>query len=272
MFTKGTQDMSRPHIFVINMKHSTERRAVMTARLEALGLAYSFFEAVDGRGLDLDRLPAYDGTRRRLFFGRDMTPGEIGCLLSHKAVYQHMVDQNIAAAVVLEDDVFLTPDFPVVIEALTRLSVKWDVIRFLAQEKVQKTPCRIIYELDCKPYALARIGATPGGAYGYMLTRSAAGKLLRHMQKNLLPVDILHGYVWKTGLESFILKPSPVSADMEGESTIGYGKRFDKSLALKGWERLAYPFTRSWLKFSELVGKRAAYWVAWPRDRLLKSR
>ncbi len=253
------------------MKRSPDRRKAMAERLDALHIPYRFFDAVDGRDLDLETLPAYAKTRRRLFFGRDMTKAEVGCLLSHRAIYQHIVDCNIEAAVILEDDVFLDPCFPEVLRDLLRVPIKWDVIRFLAPDKVQKTG-RMIWPLLCKPYALARIRTTPGGAYGYMLTRKAAARFLRHMQKNALPVDILHGYVWKTGLETFILKPSPVSADMVVESTIGYDQRSDKTVRLSRGQRVIYPFARAWLKFSELVGKRFVYWASWPRDMLAKQR
>ncbi len=182
-----------------------------------------------------------------------------------------MVDRNIAHAIILEDDVFIDPAFPEVIRAILGAPVAWDVIRFLAQDKVQNIG-RVVSPLPCKPYVLARIPATSGGAYGYMLTQNAARRLLRHMQKNMLPVDILHGYVWKTGLETFVLRPSPVSADMVVESTIGYVQRFDKTPHLSGWQKAVYPLTRAWLKFSELIGKRAAYWMAWPRDMRPKRR
>src|SRR3984957_7733491 len=107
-----------PPVFVINLEKSADRRADMYARLEPLHIDYSFFKAVNGHALDIDTLPAYDKTRRRLFFGRDLTKGEIGCLLSHKAVYQHMVDNNINRAIVLEDDVSIEPDFPQVIREI----------------------------------------------------------------------------------------------------------------------------------------------------------
>ena len=259
-----------PPIFVINLEHSADRRAAMIARLDPLHVNYSFFKAVNGQALDIDALPAYAKTRRRLFFGRDLTKGEIGCLLSHKAVYQHIVDNNIDRAIILEDDVFIEPAFPQIIREIIQSPVKWDVIRFLAYDKVQKIG-RDVFALPSKPHVLARIPTTSGGAYCYMVNQKAARAFLHHMQKNVLPVDILHGYVWRTGLETFILRPSPVAADLMNESTIGV-VRFDKTIKLTGWQKAVYPLTRAWLKFSELVGKRVSYWASWPRDVFIKKR
>ncbi|MBI3441226.1 MAG: glycosyltransferase family 25 protein [Proteobacteria bacterium] len=257
-----------PPIFVINLKRSADRRKDMSGRLDPLKMHYSFFEAVDGQALDLKTLPSYAGLRRRLFFGRDLSPGEMGCLLSHRAIYQHMVDNNLDKAIVLEDDVFLSPDFPEVVGELLNLPLQWDMIRFLDREKVYRYS-RPIRVLARKPYVLNRVLLTAGGAYGYMLTQKAARTFLQHMYKNVLPVDILHGYVWRTGLEVFAVGPSPVAPDNIIGSTIGDG-RFEKTLHIAGWEKMVYPLTRSWHKFSELVGKRRAYWLSWPRDILLK--
>lgn len=257
-------DNALPPVFVINLKRSEGRRKDMSERLGKLGVPFSFFEAVDGHALDIDNLPAYDGLKRRLFFGRDLRKGEIGCLLSHRAVYQHMVDNNISAAVVLEDDVFLKDDFPEVVRALMNQPAAWDMVRFLDSEKVYQKS-RFIRLLGVGSYSLKRVLIASGGAYGYVLTLKAARALLRHMQKNYLPVDALHGYVWRTGLEVLSVVPSPVSPDNEIGSTIGEA-RFDKTLHVKGWQKAVYPLTRSWLKFSELVGKRRAYWLSLPRD------
>lgn len=257
-----------PHVFVINLEKSGDRRAAMSARLDPLGIPYSFFKAVNGRELDVDHLPAYDRTRRRLFFGKDLSAGEIGCLLSHRAVYQHMVDNNIGHAIVMEDDVFIESVFPQVIREILASPVPWDIVRFLAYDKVQKIG-RDLYELPLRPYRLARIPTASGGAYCYLLNLKAARRLLQLMEKNYLPVDMLHSYVWRTGLQTLLLRPSPVSADLDGPSTIG-DTRFEKKVQLQGWQKYAYPFTRAWLKLSELAGKRSSYWLASKQDRKIR--
>ncbi|MBU6475281.1 MAG: glycosyltransferase family 25 protein [Alphaproteobacteria bacterium] len=259
-------DTTFPPVFVINLERSADRRAEMAALLDPLHIGYTFFTAVDGRALDLDALPDYDRTRRRLFFGRDLSQGEVGCLLSHRAVFRHMVENNIPHAVVLEDDVTVAADFAAVIRDLAAAPVAWDVVRFLAYEKVQNAAGRDICALPTKPYMLSRIPTLSGGAYGYMLNLKAAKIFLHHMQKNAVPVDTLQGYVWKTGLETFVLRPSPVSSDPGNASTIG-NTRFDKSPQLGGWQKAVYPLTRAWLKLSQNLGRRLAYLAAARRDK-----
>jgi glycosyl transferase family 25 len=259
-----------PPVFIINLERSTDRCADMTAKLAPLQIDYSFFKAIDGQALDIDTLPDYAKTSRLLSFGHGLMKGEIGCLLSHRAIYRHMVDNNIDKAIILEDDVDIEPVFPQIIRDIIHSPAQWDLVRFLAYDKVQKIG-RDVFALPTKPHALARIPTTSGGAYCYMLNLKAARVLLQHMQKNVLPVDILHSYVWRTGLETFIVRPSPVSSDPENNSTIGR-QRFEKIVQLSGWQKIVYPFTRAWHKFSELLGKRISYGLSWPRDVLMKKR
>ena len=256
-----------PPVFIINLEHSADRRSRMAAQLDSLHLNYIFFKAVNGFDLNLETLPSYSKLRRRLFFGRDLTPGEMGCLLSHRAIYQHRLEANIKSAVILEDDVIIEPDFPDVINALIIAPIKWDVIRFLSSPKVYKQSRHI--GLLCGPYALTRLTRTPGGAHAYLLTQHAARIFLSHMQRNWLPVDILHGHVWRTGLETFAVQPSPVSQDTEIESTIEVS-RFDKTIHLSGWQRVLYPLTRASFKIYEYLGKRTASYLALSRDTRLR--
>ena len=259
----GPPKAAFPPVFVINLRRSTERRSIMTGRLNQLGVDHSVFEAVDGQKLELETASVYDGARRRMLFGRDMTKGELGCLLSHRAIYQAIVDRDIEKAVILEDDTILSTDFPDVVRALIELPVVWDMVRFLDNEKIYKK-CRDIGPL-CGAYTLIRPATTSGGGHAYLVTQNGARHLLRHTRQNYLPIDILHSYVWRTGLEIFAVKPSPAVRDMVIESTME-GTRFIKQLQISGWWKAIYPATRLWLRLSEWAGKRSSYWLSWPAD------
>lgn len=265
--TVATEKPSFPAVFIINLERSTQRRLAMAEQLEALRLSYEFINGIDGDSLNVGDLPAYAPLRRRLFFGRDLSRAEMGCLLSHRAVYQRMVDSDIDRAVVLEDDAILQPDFPKVIEILIRLPINWHLIRFLARDKVLQQSRRI-GPLSHNYFLLRPIKAY-GGAYGYIISLSGARRLLTLMQNNWLPVDILHGHVWRTGLETFAIGPSPVAPNMDIDSTIGED-RFDKTIKLTGWQRWVYPLTRAGFKLYEQLGKRSAAAISWVRDMGLR--
>jgi glycosyl transferase, family 25 len=241
-----------PPVIVISLKKSEDRRKVIGARLDALGLQYSFFEGINGHALDRDRVSHYDGTRRLLFFGKHLTPGEIGCLSSHRAVYQKIVDENIPCALVLEDDAQLSDDLPAVLESLMDMQKSWDAIRFLARDKVYKSS-RFIRALN-GPYELTRPFGTPGGAYGTLVSQKAAQALVRAMEKNYIPNDTTLGQVWRTGLDVYAVRPSPITPDMVVESTIG-DKRFEETVDLQGWMKPAFKLTRPLYKIYDALGK-----------------
>lgn len=260
--------MNLPPIYLINLARSQDRRAMMEAQLEKLGIHnYTIWPAVEGASLDLDRCDAYDGKMRRLFFGRDLTASEVGCLLSHRSVYEHMVREGIDYAIVLEDDCVLSEDFQEIVAQLQKLPVKWDLVRFISRDKVSKQ-CMPIARFF-KHYMLARITGYPGGAYAYLLSQKGAKKLLSKMQKNWVPVDTLHGQVLRTGLKVFGVVPSPVShyEGPEARSLVGH-QRFDKTPQLQGGEKYVYPVTRFFYKVSEIILKR----VPLPFWRLSKNR
>lgn len=262
--TVDTDISSFPAIFIISLERSAQRRLTMAAQLDALRLDYEFINGIDGRDLDLCNFPPYALWRRRLFFGRDLTPAEMGCLLSHRKAYQRMVDLDMDCAVILEDDAILQSAFPAVIRSLVSLPIKWDLVRFLARNKVLQQSRRVGCLFD--NYFLLRPRKAYGGAYGYAIKQNAARVLLGCMRRNWLPIDILHGHVWRTGLETFAIWPSPVVPDMDICSTIGDG-RFNKTIQLRGWKRCIYPFTRAAYKIYEQFGKRLATADSWFRDR-----
>ncbi len=259
------QNSALPPIFVINRPVDTGRRADMTERLGKIGLTPQFFPAVDGYQLDIASLAAYDGRKRRRYFGKDLKAGEIGCLLSHRAVYEKMLAEDIAAAVVLEDDVFFTPDFGALLEDLMRTDVAWDLVRFVGHGKIFDLGYRTLAPLR-NGYSLTRVPTSPSGAYAYLLTKRAAARLLSLMQRNWVPVDIVHSRAWETGLETLLIHPSPAIPDLDGPSTIG-DERFEKGHGLSGLDRALHPLYRFWYKVSNSAGKRALYLKSWFRDR-----
>lgn len=240
-------------VLVINLKRSADRRQAIREKLAVLGIAPVFIEGVDGSGFDVPTHPAYAPTRRLLFIGHHMTPGELGCLLSHRKVCDYIVENKIPAALVLEDDAILSPDLPEVLAALVARAGEWDLVRFLEEEKTFRKS-RVVSALTPR-HTLNRIKGTPGGAYGYVLNTRAAARLSEMMAgKNFLPGDVLQGHIWRTGLKTLSVWPSPVSPDRETPSCIG-DVRFDKSRTLRSWQKPLFPLTRLAWKMHELICK-----------------
>lgn len=259
----------RPKIYVINMKTSKARREKIKARLDALELPFEFFDAIRGADLDYKNAAYYNRAKRLKYFGRDLLPGEIGCLLSHRGVYEKMVEDNVDVALVLEDDVTIADDFKATLENIMQQEKNWDVLRFLGNKKPFSKGYRKLEAIDAR-HNFVRIPTVPGGAYGYILTLNAAKKLIEHTQSNWCPIDTMHGRVWETGLETFAVYPSPIYVDQEQETTIG-DERFDKTLQISGLQKALYPFNRAWFKLVEGIEKRQSYKSSLLKDQAVLS-
>ena len=97
-------------VIVISMKRSTERRAKISAHLDALGIPFKIFEAIDGDELsqtERDRI-APPSAWYRSHCRRDALPGEVGCALSHINLIR--ANAGLEFFCVLEDDAVLTAD------------------------------------------------------------------------------------------------------------------------------------------------------------------
>ena len=81
-------------VFLINLARRPDRLLEMTQRLNAIGIHFTRVEAVDGRTIDPDAF-----TRRwiaRWCIGEAPDPllGAVACFLSHRKVWQKMIDED----------------------------------------------------------------------------------------------------------------------------------------------------------------------------------
>ncbi|WP_310385720.1 glycosyltransferase family 25 protein [Roseateles sp.] len=95
--------------FVINLPRDIERRDSIINEMQKCKLNFSFIEAVDGRLFSAEAIKInYNEEKSIELFNRKMTPGEIGCALSHIKIYNKIVTERLPSAVILEDDICIT--------------------------------------------------------------------------------------------------------------------------------------------------------------------
>ena len=96
-----------PPIFVLNLDRAPDRWLEAQSELGRFNLSIQRFSAVDGRKLTARELHA-NVTR----LAQAILPkGVVGCFLSHRKFWQHVVDNNLSQAIIMEDDVLLVPNF-----------------------------------------------------------------------------------------------------------------------------------------------------------------
>jgi len=89
------------YTFVISLPEDIARRTFVKAQLDKLGLEFEFFDAV--RGSEKIGDPRwYDDVAARKLEDRSLRPGEVGCALSHAAVYAEIVKRDLPWALILE--------------------------------------------------------------------------------------------------------------------------------------------------------------------------
>jgi glycosyl transferase, family 25 len=180
--------------YVINLTRSSERRAHMLTELEKAGLEYSFVTAIDDRELDLRG----SGTVHPSYFERsDWRPGRIGNGLSHLRAYEEMLADGDNEALILEDDVTLSPDLGTVLDALSvRLTgAEVALVHFDGHVTCELSREGAVPLPGGRLLALPIDISVPVGAAAYVITREACER----MGKAILPVrahsdDWLHWY------------------------------------------------------------------------------
>ena len=91
--------------WVVNMSWNPQRLAFMHGQLDPLGIAFERFEGIVGadfKGKELRKV--FSPLRSLIALRKKMTPQQLGDTLSHNALYHKMVDGNIPAALIFEDD------------------------------------------------------------------------------------------------------------------------------------------------------------------------
>ncbi len=135
--------------YVVNLKRATDRRQLMSAMLDKYGVNYEIFEATDGRELtpeDEAKVSLSDQVILEMAGGRkcmvedQMIPPEVGCALSHLRLYQHILDQGVERAVILEDDTVLNDDSILALNNLDVITEPWDVVHFSEDLGIRNLP------------------------------------------------------------------------------------------------------------------------------------
>jgi len=213
-------------VYVINLESAHERLAFMTKQLGEAGVAFERFPAVDGRALSEEELRQLGAPLlQRLFMGRKLLSGEIGCALSHMRIWEKIIKEGDELACILEDDVTL-------LEGFTKQ------LAF-----VEKT-------LDVRENAVCVLWAGEQGGEsrcGYVITRRAAEFLLACLTPIVMPCD--NWCTWRTfGLKTLACSPRSIEHLNQGSfGSMLDGIRLPGKLSRRFWRLLGLPVRILWL-------------------------
>lgn len=221
------------HTWVINLDRDTARLQRIAQQLEPTGLAWTRMSAVYGRDLPPDeQARLLDGTAYRRKHGMEPALGELGCYLSHVAVMRALLASPHRFALVLEDDVLLTPSLVPVLQGLLARPERWDMVKLSAVHSGTPQPY-----LDVAPgHRLAVMLSRCTGSSAYLVNRRAAQAYVDGLLPMSLPYDHVFDQGWTFGLKVRLVTPTPCIHDEEIATTIGAGGGTRK---FAWWRRLS---------------------------------
>jgi glycosyl transferase family 25 len=183
-------------IWVLNLKTDKRRLRFMQKQLRALKLDFTVVEALDGSRLSPDDWKLYSKEKALKFSKRELTPGELGCALSHARMWERIVRENIPEVLIFEDDVLIGGAFPAILDHRDRFPVDWELINF-STDAPQEPFGKFITDI----YRVSRHKDWADRASAYLINSKGAKKLLNHAYPIGHTAD---GLTWRTDITGVV--------------------------------------------------------------------
>lgn len=228
--------------YVINLERATERRQRIGAQLDQLGLSHVFCQAVEGAKLDAQAVSAlYDESAAARNY-RPLSRGELGCALSHLAVYRRMLDEGADWALVLEDDAALGSDVLRVLQELERVLDPTSPTVVLLSH-VDKYTRWGRQSLGGQAHLVRRYGHW-WLAHGYVVTRGAAERMLAALQPVWSAADFWAGFERRGIIRVQAVVPCCIGLTELAQTSYLEGGRIDLDVAEKTRRSIGYYLKR----------------------------
>jgi hypothetical protein len=207
-------------VVVISLVRAADRRAAMRQNLGDLGIAFTFFDAIEGRGMAADAIAAIAPRPYVGQFSRHLSAGEIGCAASFFAVLRRFLDSRDSFICIAEDDATFTPDAARFLDPARLASLPpFDVLRLVNDPRRGTDLSRIVAREGCHAvHAPLRLGHL---MLAQVFSRAGAKAVLAGAVPLTAPIDnLLYRDVGILGLRVLEVRPPPV-AMRPAPSTIG---------------------------------------------------
>ena len=191
-------------IYVISLPKEMGRRANCVAALEALDLPFSFFDAIDGSALtDADIVGFYDPEKNQRLFKRPLSAPEIGCYMSHHALWKRIGAGDAPGAVVIEDDFDADAALPGLLREISRLDLGNRLVKLHSERSMSG---RSLVDL-ADGYQLIDTYSVPGQTLGYVISRETAANLAERVLPFGRPVDMDLKHWWELDISILMVRP-----------------------------------------------------------------
>jgi len=205
-------------VFVVNLKKDKEKKEHMLELCKKFSLNCHFIDAVYGKSLSEEEIRKHYAQEMAIkYTKRKMSRGEIGCLLSHKNIYQKMLDNDLTQALILEDDIEFDEDIIELFEYIKVFPNNWELILLGHHSRIGRyvnTKGSIWWkQILSKKYKLIRPSDVGRGTYGYLINKKGASKLLNTLDQYYKPIDHYTGH--DKEINVYAISPAPIRIHTE---------------------------------------------------------
>ncbi len=193
---------------IIHLARAEKRRAHVDHLLASLPIDASIVDAVDGSALcDTDVASFYSPRLHRPIYPFALSRNEVACFLSHRKAWQTILDRNLEAALIMEDDAAPTPSFASSLALGLNHIGTAGFIRFPFREGRERG--RVVAEVD--GVSLIEPVCVGLGMVAQLVGRTTAIQLLRATERIDRPVDTILQMPWVTGVVPRSVVPGAIS-------------------------------------------------------------
>ncbi len=171
-------------VYYINLDRSPERRAWFTQQAEALGLDLVRVPAVDGRELPAAEL---DHWRQLSEGNKVLSPGEIGCFLSHRKAWEAVLAGDEKWAFIAEDDIHFSESTKIFFQNISWVPPNADLVK--AETDLRRHQFSRKYWSLTRPYTLRKLQSNHLNAGGYFISKHSCKILLSYTKNKCEAVD-----------------------------------------------------------------------------------
>jgi glycosyl transferase family 25 len=238
--------MNAFHTLLINLDQSKDRLAASHSCFEKLQLDWERISAINGVELGSARIAKINPPPSITQWFRQLTPGEVGCFLSHVKCWNHVVANGIACALILEDD--FAPELQCSVQLLESILQMapgdWDVL------KLSNTHQKIALG---QPVRLHLGSGDVTNCTAYFISQAGAQKLSVARGTIHRPVDYEMRHFWERGLKIYHAAPNLFrqKSHEDAPSIIGDRSQYRK-----------YAFLPKLKVYSQKHGYQIAFWAA----------
>jgi len=200
---------------IIHLKRSLERKPQVIKLKKELPYRTRVVEAVDGSNPDNDFSNIYKPRLLRPHYPFSLRPAEVACFQSHRKCWKEILDRDLEAALIIEDDVdIIDGEFAAAVKLAMKEIKMGDLIRFPIKPR-ERPSNGCLKQDNISIFEPTLVGL---GTQAQIVTYDAARRLLDITDRFDRPIDAYLQLKWKHGVRILTLWPNGVR---ERSSSLG---------------------------------------------------